>query len=259
MKTTFMFVLTMILVMGCTSKDSLKKTLKENPDIIIEAIDANPSAFIEALNRAVKVAQKDQAAKKQEEEQKRLEGLYDKPLQPVVRSDENIRGNKNAPITLIEYSDFECPFCARGYNTVNALREKYGKNLRFIYKHLPLSFHPQAMISSKYYEAIRLQSEEKAYLFHDKIYENQRKLKNGESFLKSIAKGLGVNMSKLAKDINSKEIEERIKADMAEAAKFGIQGTPGFVLNGIPVKGAYPVEHFNGIIDELKKRGKLKL
>jgi protein-disulfide isomerase len=139
------------------------------------------------------------------------------------------------------------------------LMKKYEGKIRFAYKHLPLSFHPQAMPASQYYEAIRLQSPEKAWEFHDRIYKDQRKLQNGEAFLKAVAKELKVDMGKLAKDVKSEAVQKRIDADMAEAAKFGFQGTPGFLLNGVPVKGAYPTAHFDGIIQELSKRGKISL
>ena len=66
-------------------------------------------------------------------------------------------------------------------------------------------------------------------------------------------------MAKLQKDVKSKAVQERIDADLKEAAKFGMQGTPGFILNGVPVKGAYPTSHFVSIVEELKKRGKVKL
>ena len=248
-----------MLVTACTSKDELKKLLKENPDIITEAIEANPDKFIDALNNAVKAAQEGQGKKREEEEKKALEDSFNNPLVAEIRSDETFRGPKDAPITLIEYSDFECPFCSRGFNTVMELMDKYKGKIRFAYKHLPLSFHPQAMPASQYYEAIRLQSEEKAWQFHDAIYKNQRALQNGEKFLKEEAKKLKVDMAKLAKDVKSEAVQKRIDADMAEAAKFGFQGTPGFLLNGIPVKGAYPTAHFDGLIEELKKRGKISL
>jgi protein-disulfide isomerase len=115
------------------------------------------------------------------------------------------------------------------------------------------------MISSKYYEAIRLQDEKKSWEFHDRIYKDQAKLRNGEAFLKATAKELKVDMAKLEKDVKSEAVQKRIDADMAEAAKFGFQGTPGFLLNGVPVKGAYPTAHFDQLIEELKKRGKLSL
>lgn len=249
----------LILATACTSKDDLKKMLKENPDIITEAIEANPVKFIDALNNAVKAAQEGEGKRREEEEKKALEDSFNNPLVAEIRADESFRGNKDAPITLIEYSDFECPFCARGYNTVTELLKKYEGKIRFVYKHLPLSFHPQAMPASQYYEAIRLQDPKKAWEFHDRIYQDQRKLQNGESFLKAIAKDLKVDMTRLAKDIKSEAVQKRIDDDMAEAAKFGFQGTPGFLLNGIPVKGAYPTSHFDGLIEELKKRGKINL
>ncbi|MAW07300.1 MAG: thiol:disulfide interchange protein [Halobacteriovoraceae bacterium] len=240
-------------------KDKMTKILKENPQIVVDSIKENPADYIVAIQEAAKNAQGAIAKKKQEEEKKKLEATYDNPLKPVIRADEAIRGNKNAPLTLVEYSDFECPFCSRGFNTVMELIQKYGDNIRFVYKHLPLSFHKQAMISSQYYEALRVQNHELAFKFHDEIYKNQSKLKTGEKFLKSVAKKLGADMAKLKKDVKSKAIQDRIDADLKEAAKFGMQGTPGFILNGIPVKGAYPTSHFVGIVDELKKRGKVKL
>lgn len=259
MKTSLLLVAALFVAAACTSKDDLKKMMKENPEIITEAIEANPEKFIDALNNAVKAAQEGQGKKREEEEKKALEESFNNPLQAEIRDDESFRGPKDAPLTLVEYSDFECPFCARGFNTVMELMDKYKGKIRFVYKHLPLSFHPQAMIASQYYEAIRLQSPEKAWEFHDRIYKDQRKLQNGESFLKSLAKDLKVDMKKLAKDIKSEAVQKRIDADMAEAAKFGFQGTPGFLLNGVPVKGAYPISHFDGLIEELKKRGKVSL
>lgn len=259
MKRMILLAAALVVATACTSKDDLKKMMKENPEIITEAIKANPEKFIDALNEAVKSAQDGQAKKREEEEKKALEDSFNNPLVAELRADESFRGNKDAQITLVEYSDFECPFCSRGFNTVQELLKKYEGKIRFVYKHLPLSFHPQAMPASQYYEAIRLQDPAKAWKFHDEVYNNQRKLQNGEAFLKATAKSVGADMNKLAKDIKSEAVQKRIDADMAEAAKFGFQGTPGFLLNGIPVKGAYPTSHFDGLIEELKKRGKISL
>ncbi len=197
--------------------------------------------------------------KQEDEEAKKLEESYNNPLVAKLRSDELFRGEKEAPITLVEYSDFECPFCSRGFATVLEVMEKYKGKIRFVYKHLPLSFHPHAMPAAKYYEAMRLQSGDLAIKFHDEIYKNQKELQSGEGFLKAVAKKLGANMDKLAKDVASKEVENRIAEDMKEAGEFGFQGTPGFLLNGVPVRGAYPLNHFEGIVNELVKRGKITL
>lgn len=253
-------VMALFIFTSCNVNESqLKETLKKNPSILTEAIKANPSEFIEALNEAVKVARDDMAKKKEEEEKKQLEEYFDKPLQAEIREDEMIRGTKGAPITLIEYSDFECPYCSRGYKTVMEVLEKYEGKVQFVFKHLPLSFHPNAMPAAQYYEALRLQSEDKAAKFHDEIFENQSKLRQGESFLKALAKKVGGDMDKLAKDVKSDAVKKRIEQDLAEAKKFGFQGTPGFLLNGIPVKGAYPTAHFVDLIEKLKEKGKISL
>lgn len=255
-----LIVVSLVILAGaCTSKDQLKKMLIENPDILTEAIEANPDKFIDSLNSAVKKSQEVMAKRREEDEMKQLEDSFNNPLQANIRSDESFRGNASAPITLVEYSDFECPFCSRGFNTVIELMKKYEGKIRFVYKHLPLSFHPQAMPASQYYEAIRLQNAEKAFKFHDEIYKNQRGLQNGEKFLKELAKKVGADMNKLANDIKSEAVNKRIQEDIEEAGKFGFQGTPGFLLNGIPVKGAYPTAHFEDLIKKLQEKGKLSL
>ena len=256
----FSTLLAGLLLAGCTqNKKQLGEMLKKNPELITDAIKANPSEFIEALNSAVKDAQGDQRKKAEMAEKQKLEESFTNPMVPEIRSDEVIRGTKGAPITLVEYSDFECPFCSKGYDTVTALLEQYKGKIQFIYKHLPLSFHEHAMPAAQYFEAIRLQSLDKAGEFHDEIFKNFSKVRTGEKFFKSIAKKLKVNMSKLEADLDSDIVKNRINEDLAEAKKFGFQGTPGFLLNGIPVKGAFPPSHFEGIINELIKRGKLTL
>lgn len=251
------------LFVGCTSDEKMKqqmsKILKEDPKILTEAIEKHPAEFITALQNAAKNAQEEMGKKREEEDKKKLEESFDKPLNAEIRKDESFRGPKDAPLTLVEYSDFECPFCTRGFQTVQDLMKKYDGKIRFVYKHLPLSFHEQAMPAAQYYEAIRLQDEKKAFAFHDEIFANQGKLKNGAAFLDASTKKVGADLAKVKKDLNSDAVKNRIAADMKEAAEFGMQGTPGFLLNGVPVRGAYPADYFVTLVEELQKRGKVKL
>ena len=251
------------LIVGCTNKTEFKKqlskTLNENPELLFDIIKKNPAKFMMVVQESAKEAQKDMAQQKKLAQEKKLTEAFENPLKPQIDSSRYIRGPKEAPITIVEYSDFECPFCARGFNTVENLMKKYPGKIRFIYKHLPLNFHPPAMIAAQYFEAVALQSQDKAFQFHDAIFNEQSKLKNGEKFLTSIAKKLGVNLIKLKKDINSKEVQTRIENDLQEARKFGFSGTPGFLINGIPVKGAFPADYFVDIINKLKAKGKLNL
>ena len=265
MKKLFM-LLVLVGLVGCQpqgggkiSKDDLRKMLAEDITLITGAIEANPAVFLESMQKAIKGAQKGMAAKREETEKKAFEQSFSNPLKPEMRSDEMFVGNKNGVITLVEYSDFECPFCSRGYKTAKDFMKAYDGKVRYVFKHLPLSFHKNAMPAAQYYEALRLQSEKMASKFHDALFENQADIKKGASYFKSVAKKLGANMKKIAKDIKSSAVQDRIAQDMKEAAKFGIQGTPGYVLNGIPIKGAYPLSHFKKIVAELQKRNLIKL
>jgi protein-disulfide isomerase len=244
---------------GNLSKDSLSKLLKENPEILADAIKANPSKILDAFKDAAQKAQEEARVKSEEDEKQKLEQSYENPLVTEIREDDIIRGTKGAPITLVEYSDFQCYYCSKAFENVVSLLDKYKGKIQFVYKHLPV-IGQYSELSSKYYEAIRIQDHKKAIKFHDELMKNQAKIRSGgEKFLKEIASKAGADMKKVAKDLDSEAVQKRIDEDKAEAQKYGFQGTPGFILNGVPVRGAYPVEHFVSIVEELKKRGKLKI
>jgi len=245
-----LFAGALVLGTGCTSKQQLEKTIEENPDIVFNAIKKNPKRFVEVVNEAVRTAQESSRADEAKEEQTRLEEEFKNPKQAVIEEGRVIFGSKNAPVTIVEYSDFQCPYCSRGFSTVKQVEKEYGDKVRIVFKHLPLDFHPLAMPAAKYFEAIAMQDHKKAEKFHDAIFTNQTQLnQGGEKFLKDTAKKVGANMAKVAKDLESEAVKKRIAADMEEAKKFDFSGTPGFLINGISLRGAYPFPEFKKIID----------
>ena len=244
---------------GCVSDTKIKEMLKNDPTILAEAIKANPTVILDALREAAQAAQAEQAKNRDKQMEDEMMKAIDNPLTPNIRADETIRGNKDAPIILVEYSDFECPYCARGFQTVEQLKKQYGDKLQFIYKHLPLDFHKFAMPSAQYYEAMRLQNEKVAFAFHDMLYKNPEMVKAGEKAYTDFAKKNGLNVAKLKKDAESEAVAKRIAEDMEEAKKFDMNGTPGFLINGVPVRGAYPASHFDMIIKKLVEKGRIKL
>lgn len=255
-----LFFTLIVLVASCTSKEDIRTALVNDSTILTDAIKANPTQFLTALQLAANEAKKQAAVDAKKKQENELQQSIDKPLIPSITKADTIRGNKNAPLVLVEYSDFQCPYCARGYNTINQLKARYGDKLQVVYKHLPLSFHAQAKIAAQYYEALALQSPEKAFKFHDAIYENQAPLgSEGEKYLIKLAKKVNANMKKLKIDINSPKVLAKIDADTLEAQKFGMSGTPGFLINGVPVRGAYPESHFVQIINNLVDKKKVKL
>ena len=241
----------LVATIACTpSKNGLKKVLKENPDILFEVIEEHPDTFLETVNKAAREAQVRQRQKQAQSEAEQLEEEFNNPKEPKITDDMAFEGPKDAPITIVEYSDFQCPFCSRGYRTIQEVKDNYKGKVKFIYKHLPLPNHPAAMTAARYFEAIAKQSSAKAYKFHDYIFENQSRLgSEKEKFLDEATRKAGANLAQVKKIMNSDEITERIEADMAEARGFGISGTPGFLINGVTLKGAYPFENFKEIID----------
>jgi len=240
-----------ILAFSCTpSPSALKKAVENNPDIVFGAIEKNPQKFIEVVNTAARAAQKKGRQAELEAEKKRTEEEFKNPKKPDIQDSRVIFGTKNAPITIVEYSDFQCPYCARGYQVMKRVLKEYKGKVRVIYKHLPLDFHPLAEPAARYFEAIGLQSPQKAEKFHDAVFDDQQSLnKEKEGFLKKIARKVGANMDRLKKDLKNAAVKKIIDADMAEAKKFEFSGTPAFLVNGVSLKGAYPFEEFKKIID----------
>lgn len=247
-----------LVITGCApSASQLKKAIEKDPSIVFVAIEKDPAQFIEVVNKAAREAQSKTQQKEMEDENKKRDAEFQNPLKPSIDESRPIMGPKDAKITIVEYSDFECPYCSRGFNTVKQVLKEYPTQVRVLFKHMPLDFHPKAMPAAKYFEAIAKQDGAKAIKFHDEIFSNQDKLRSdGEAFLKKVATGLGVNMAKLTKDLASEEVQKRIQGDIDEAKSFEFSGTPGFIINGVSLKGAYPFSEFKTIID--KHLAKLK-
>ena len=234
------------------SANQLKAAIEKDPSIVFVAIEKDPAKFIEVVNKAAQDAQRVAGEKQAEQEKKSRDEEFKNPLKPVIEDGRVIFGKKDAPITIVEYSDFQCPYCSRGYQTVRQVRKEYGDKVRVIFKHLPLDFHPMAMPAAKYFEAIAKQSPEKAEKFHDAMFENQAQMKDkGEKLFEEMAKKIGgLDLKKIQADLKDEKIASRIAADMEEARKFNMSGTPGFIINGVSLRGAYPFPEFKSIIDQ---------
>lgn len=252
--------LALSLVNCAPSAKQLKEAVEKDPSIVFAAIEKAPEQFIEVVNKAAQNAQRQAQEKAVAEEGKKRDDEFKNPLKPVVEEGRAIWGNKDAKVTIVEYSDFECPYCARGHATVEEVIKAYPNDVRIVFKHLPLDFHPLAMPAARYFEAVAMQDQAKAKKFHDIVFENQGDLRTKkEGFLKEAAKKAGADMAKVAKDLNSEAITKRIEADMEEARKFNFSGTPGFLINGVSLRGAYPFPDFKEIIDRhLGKSGDTK-
>ncbi len=179
------------------------------------------------------------------------DGTTPTPAQPVsitVTKDDHIRGNKDAKVVLVEYSDFECPFCGRHDPTMQAISKKYGDKVAWVYRHFPLSFHAHAMPAAIASECASEQG--KFWEFSDKVFANQDKLTGGATYLEQVGKDLGLNMDKYKSCISSQKYLPRIQADQAQGSSYGVDGTPATFVNGQLVSGAVPEASLTAIIDQ---------
>ena len=216
----------------------------KNPDIILDVLKENPKEVMEALQEVQRAAYQERRQEQQKAVEDQLEEEFKNPKKPTVDESRAIFGDKKAPITIVEYSDFQCPFCARAAKTVDKILEKYPKQVRVLYKHLPLPNHPQAKPAAHYYEAIAMEDKAKAKKFHDEVFESGI---SSEEAIKDLVKKVGANLKKVER--NLKKAEDIVEEDMKEAGKFGISGTPGFLVGGITVSGARELSHFENIIN----------
>ena len=165
-----------------------------------------------------------------------------------------VRGNPAAPVTIVEFTDFQCPYCSNGARTVSALMGKYEGKIKLVVKHYPLPFHPAALPAALYFEGIAAQSPDKAWQFYDALFANPRQLMEGEEYLKKVAAGVGADMQKLEKDVRSPETYKKIAADKQEFEQAQYDGVPVFIINGKAIVGAQPPQKFIEIIDAALKK-----
>ena len=170
---------------------------------------------------------------------------------PVDAKKDAIKGDSDkALVTIVEFSDFQCPFCSRAANTVTEVEKAYGDKVRIVFKHTPLPFHDKAKPASM--AAIAAGKQGKFWEFYDKCFANQQQL--SEENFAAWAKELGLKMDKFDADRKSPEAAAQIDEDQALGQSVGVRGTPGFMINGHKLVGAQPLPMFKMLIDqELKK------
>ena len=173
----------------------------------------------------------------------------------VAVGDAPTKGGKQPKVTIVEFSEFQCPYCGRVAPTLETVLKDYGNDVQLAFRHNPLPFHNNAMIASEAAEAAREQG--KFWQMHDKLFANQGALDRPN--LEKYAQEIGLDMGKFKSVLDTEKYKERIKKDMDDAATFGARGTPNFFINGHNFRGAQPLEAFKSVIDDELKKADEKL
>jgi protein-disulfide isomerase len=170
-----------------------------------------------------------------------------------VAADGHARGPADAPITIVEFSDFQCPYCRRVVPTLDKVLEKYPKDVRLVYRHLPLRSHERARPAAE--ASLCAGEQEQFWAYHDKLFDNSRQLEDGH--LLGYAEQIGLDKKRFQECLESGRFSAQVETDLQEASRVGITGTPAFVVNGVLISGAKPPEEFYRVIDaELSRLGR---
>ena len=157
-------------------------------------------------------------------------------------------GPKNAPVTIVEFSDFQCPFCSRVVPTIKKIKETYGNKVRVVWRNYPLPFHQDAKPAAE--AALAAAAQGKFWEMHDKMFENQRALDRAS--LEKYAAEIGIDVARFKTDLDSGRYKAQVDADFnyGNSLPGGGMGTPTFFINGRKIAGAYPFEKFDSMIKE---------
>jgi protein-disulfide isomerase len=184
---------------------------------------------------------------------------FKKVMEKISLKGEPGKGPANAKVVIVEYSDFQCPFCSRAYTTMDTqVLKEYGDKVRFYHKQFPLSFHPWAEPAAVAAECAAQQSPDAYWKLYGFFFTNQKDM-NPQNIKDKAHEGLQgtkVDMAKFDDCFDNKKSLDKVKADMAEAQTVGVNGTPAFFINGRMISGAQPFENFKSIIDDELARAK---
>ncbi len=170
----------------------------------------------------------------------------------LVTSQDHIKGNPDAYVTLVEYSDFQCPACRTYYPLLKQLNEKHPDDVRIVYRHFPLvQIHPYAVPAAQASEAAGIQG--KFWEMHDKLFETQDGWSKGgvpDGFFSDLAGTIGLDVEKFKKDMDSSEVKSKIERDKQFGDKLNVTGTPTFYLNGKKLSNPKSFEELDSLIDD---------
>ncbi len=251
MKSKVLFTLALLAAPLClTATNARAEGFDKEMDAFL-AKDENVEKLGNALERYFvkkRQSQQEQAAKAESE---RLENQFKNPVKLDI-GESPVRGPKDAKVTIITFSDFQCPFCSRGAATMEEVLKAYKNDVNLVFKNLPLPFHPEAKPAA--IAALAAQEQGKFWEMHDALFKNQQSL--GKDTYLRLAQELGLDMEKFKADLANEKLAKRVEEDAALASKHGVNGTPGFFVGGVLVSGAQPLPAFKTIIDRWLKGDK---
>lgn len=219
-------------------EEKILKVIREHPKEIMQAVVGYQRAQAEQRMRSAETKLKEQVAQLKSDE---------------LLGDSPSRGKAGSKLVLVEFSDFQCPYCGKAFETVQQFMAAHEHDVLLVYKHLPLAeMHPDA--TSAALAAWAAQQQGKFWEFHNAMFKGQDHL--GEALYTDTAKSLGLDLERFNKDRASDAAKAALERDLDLARKLDIQATPQFLLNSHPITGAAPLEEFEKALGEARTEAK---
>jgi protein-disulfide isomerase len=224
---------------GRPDNEAIGAYLKAHPEVVLEALAQKKEALYDLVMAGREIKQR-QAWRRN------IKRGLKNPLKPLLEPRRPRLGNPQAPMLIVEYTDFLCPACRRAAANLEKLLGKHPEKFKLLVKHMPHGDLSRQV--ALYYESIARQNPAKAWRFYQEVFRRQDELaKKGLSVALEIVKDLELDQARLARDLGDKELAERLKKDAAEGKAFKLGGTPAFVVAGVAVRGPAPVEAFEDV------------
>lgn len=230
-------------------KDEIRITLEKNPELIFEALKGHEERLYDLLQIGLEKKNKSKirAGRIKQLNNPKIAKMY--PERPVW-------GNAQGDISIIVFSDFQSATCSKADKTILQLLKKHPE-VDYRFRHNPLGIHRMSRSAAEYYEALALQDHKKAIKLNHLILKNRLKIKkNGITELNNLAEKAGADMPRLRKDINSNKVKSIVKNDIQEAKRLGFTASPVFLVNGVTVSGAAPMEEFEEVFKMIRSQRK---
>ena len=174
-------------------------------------------------------------------------------LNPPVGEQDHSTGPENAPVTLVEYGDFQCPYCGAAHLILREVQDTMGDRLRFVFRHFPLTqIHPFAESAAEASESAGAQG--KFWEMHNLLFENQNLLDEGN--LAAFAEQLGLETERFARDLQNHAYHDRVRQDFSSGVRSGVNGTPAFFINGFRYDGSWELGPFLAALQEAADNGR---
>jgi protein-disulfide isomerase len=249
---------------GLSDQDYIRKRVEEAPvappteaqerqfyDRLKSGGQIPPDATFESLKDRIGQALMNQQRQSQMQKvigelQKQANLKVDLPQPRIqVAAEGPARGPKDAPVTIVEFSDFECPYCGAAHDTVEQVMSTYAGKVRLVYRQFPLNFHPHAAKAAE--ASLCAADQGKFWEYHEALFKNQKKLDLPD--LKAHATEVGLDANKFSQCLDSGDKKKAVDADQQAGLAAGVGGTPAFFINGIFLNGAQPLDEFKKVID----------